>query len=123
MYFSTTAPKLGQVLDSQTQTENSTFAVFCLVQIGSPPLFFEWFKHGQIINSDSDKVEIENSKSSSTLKIVNVKRYDAGNYTCKVKNSLGVDSLNVKLNVKGKSQNSYLISLDSCNNMWRNSVR
>ena len=117
-YFYPIAPKLGPVVNSQTQPENSTFAVFCLVQIGSSPLFFEWLKNGKSIKTYRDRQHIENSETLSTLKINKLNREDAGNYSCRVKNAFGSDSLNVLLNVKGKCQNSYLISLDSCNNMW-----
>ena len=102
-FFYRIAPKLGPVVNSQTQPENSTFAVLCLVQTGIKPLFFEWFKNGQSLKNNRDRYDFESSETLSTLKIVKLNREDAGNYSCKVKNAFGSDSMNVLLNVKGKS--------------------
>ena len=97
----TRAPKLSSVITNHIQKENSSFLIFCRVQEGSLPLFFEWSKNGHPIHNN--RYEIENSKKFSTLNIERINREDAGNYSCKVKNAYGSDLQNVQLNVKGKS--------------------
>ena len=93
---------MGPVVNSQVQPVNTVFAVFCHSLSGTPPLFFEWFKDGKSIRTNRDsRVEVENSKLFSTLNIAKISRNDAGNYSCKVKNAFGSDTLNVVLNVKG----------------------
>ena len=44
-------PKLGPVVNNQKRDINSSFQVFCGVQQGAQPLFFEWFKNGQPIKA------------------------------------------------------------------------
>ena len=95
-------PKLGPVLGYQNRNVNSSLQVFCGVQQGSQPLFFEWFKNGQPIKPGPGvKFEFENSKKFSTLNIERIDKEDAGNYSCLVKNVYGSDSIHVSLTVKG----------------------
>ena len=69
---------------------------------GDEPFFFEWSKNGQTIRSGPQvEYQIDNSRRSSTLSIAKVARYNAGNYTCTLKNNHGSDSQTVLLNVKG----------------------
>ena len=124
-YFSRElAPKLGPVFNQKVQGENSSFVILCQAQVGSVPLFFDWFKNGQSIKSNH-KYQIDYSKKYSTLNIEKMSREDAGNYTCKVKNAHGSDSLNVQLNVKGKFcfLRPYSSQVYHCNNWWRNLCR
>lgn len=96
-------PKLGQEVSSVTRDLDSNLQILCGVEKGAQPLFFEWFKQGQLIRSGSAaKYEIETSKRSSTLFIEHITKEDAGNYSCIVKNAYGSDSINVLLTVKGK---------------------
>ena len=43
----------------KTVSEGVLFSVFCTVERGSQPLFFQWFKNGQIINKQSDENEVK----------------------------------------------------------------
>ena len=96
-------PKLAHISNNRNQAEGSNFRIFCSVEEGSEPFFFEWSKNGQIIRPSPDvKYRIDNFKISSTLTIENVARSDAGNYSCLAKNGVGSDSQFVQLNVKGK---------------------
>ena len=104
------APKLNAISNEKTQDEGANFQMFCSVEKGSEPFFFEWSKNGQTLRPSPDvKYRIENSKISSTLTIENVAKSDAGNYSCLVKNGVGSDSQNVLLKVKGLSQKSILV--------------
>ena len=76
--------------------------MFCSVEKGSEPFFFEWSRNGKSIRPGPDvKYRIDNLKLSSGLTIEKVARSDTGNYTCLVKNAVGSDSQNVILNIKG----------------------
>ncbi len=95
-------PKLDPTLSHKNRTEGSYFQLFCTVQEGSLPLFFEWSKNGQSIKANPDvNYKIDNFDRSSTLTIAKIDRKDTGNYTCIVRNAYGTDSQNVLLTVKG----------------------
>ena len=103
------APKLGPIVNSQTQRENSSFGIYCRLQEGSLPVFFEWFKDGKsLTNKHGAKYEIESGKKLSSLNIEKINREDVGNYSCQVKNIHGSDTLNVQLNVKGNYHLSFV---------------
>ena len=103
------APKLGPVVDNQKRNLNSSFQIFCAVQEGEQPFFFEWYKNAQPIKPGlSVKWNIESSEMLSNLKIERIAREDTGNYSCLVKNIYGSDSIHVILTVKGRL---YLIVL------------
>ncbi|CAG2102444.1 unnamed protein product [Medioppia subpectinata] len=75
-------PKLGYSVNHKTQSEGSYYQVFCSVQEGSAPLFFEWTRNGQQIKSSPDvNTKIDNFERHSTLTIPKIDRRDAGNYT------------------------------------------
>ena len=98
----TSLPKLNPVLTDQTKYLDSKLQIFCSVEHGDEPFFFDWFKDGQAIKSSPEFTwNIENFKSYSTLSIDRIDRSDAGNYTCLVKNHFGSDSISVLLKVKG----------------------
>ena len=98
-----TAPVLSKFVNQQNQDQNSNFNTLCSVSKGTEPLTFDWYKNGKLIVPGGDKrYKIEKSKLFSTFGIERVIRSDSGNYTCLVKNSVGSDSHNVLLVVKGK---------------------
>ncbi len=95
-------PKLGPYLSHKNQSEGSHFQLFCTVEEGSLPLFFEWSKNGQSLKANPDvNYKIDNFEKYSTLIIAKIDRKDSGNYTCIVRNAFGSDSQNVLLTVKG----------------------
>lgn len=98
-----TAPKLAPMMN-RAQNIGSKFILLCSTQEGSHPLFFDWFKNGQLISSVQTKYKVEKSSEFSTIHIDKIDRSDAGNYSCLVKNKLGTDTQNVVLSVKGKWQ-------------------
>ncbi len=84
------------------QTEGTKFRQFCSIQKGSGPLFFQWTKNEQILSSKPEvNYKIETSDEHSIIIISNVRRSDAGNYSCIVRNAFGTDSQTVSLNVRG----------------------
>jgi hypothetical protein len=101
-FNSKTVPKLGPYVSHKNQTEGSYFQLFCTVQEGSLPFFFEWSKNGQSLKANPDvNYKIDNFDRFSTLTIAKIDRKDTGNYTCIVRNVFGTDSQNVLLTVKG----------------------
>ena len=102
-------PKLSKVFDRETVSEGTFFSVACTVKSGSQPLFFQWFKDGQAIASQSKDIQITPlGKMQSILSIENVKAIDSANYTCNAKNDFGEDNHSVRLIVRGKL--NYLIT-------------
>ena len=96
------APKLTPLLSPRTQIEGSSFNVFCALEYGSLPVFFEWTKSGHTIKTGPEvSYKIENSKKLSTLTIDEITKVDSDNYSCIVRNSVGTDTQSVLLNVKG----------------------
>lgn len=95
------------------------FKLGCTVFSGSTPMHFEWFKDGQKIISDKQLVIRSSNDDSSDLIINSIKVEDAGTYKCEVKNDIGLDSIEVKVQVKGnfsmlyQSKNFSLIFLYS----------
>jgi len=84
------------------QTESTKFRVFCSVQKGSTPLFFQWTRNNQILSPKPEvNYKVETSDEHSIFIISNVSRFDAGNYSCIVRNAFGSDSQTVSLNVRG----------------------
>ena len=86
----------------ETLKEGSYFTAVCAAYSGSMPLFFSWFKDGQVIPSQSNQITINSvSKMQSFLSIEQVKANDSGNYTCSVRNAFGEDSHSIRLIVRG----------------------
>ncbi len=103
-YFSMkSVPKLAPYVNQRNQTEGSYLQLFCTVQEGSLPLFFDWSKNGHSIKANDVSYKIDNFDRYSTLTIAKIDRKDAGNYTCVVHNSIGSDSQSILLSIKGRN--------------------
>ena len=96
------APKLTATLNAKDLSENSYFQIFCTVEKGSDPLFFQWSINGSNIKSSPEvHYKIDNFERYSTFTIKNLNRKDSANYGCVVSNQLGSDSQSILLTVKG----------------------
>ena len=105
------APKLGYFVKTlnKNQTIGSIFGVFCTLEEGSLPVFFEWFKDSKPLKSNPNvNYKIEITTTSSIFSISSVASTDQGNYTCAVKNPFGSDSQTVILNIKGMFNSNHL---------------
>jgi len=92
------------LVGQRNQTEGSYFQLFCTIQEGSLPLFFEWSKNGKSLKASPDvNYKIESSDRFSTFTIAKIDRNDSGNYTCIVRNAFGSDSQSVLLSIKGRN--------------------
>ena len=112
MFGHFSAPKLAHISD-KSQAIGSYFSVYCTIEEGSLPVFFEWFKNLKSLSLvPGVNYKIENSKISSTLTIENVNINDEGNYTCTSKNGFGSDSQNVVLNLKGTFFQFFFLTLE-----------
>ncbi len=96
------SPKLLSLPSQNIVSEGVSFRLFCSVQSGSKPLFFQWLKNGLILNKvPNNSYKIENLSDHSSFLIEKVIRSDSGNYSCGVRNSFGSDSQSAILIVKG----------------------
>jgi len=96
------SPKLLSLPSQNIVSEGVSFSLFCSIQTGSKPLFFQWIRNGQILNkSPQTNYKIENSEKHSLFLIESVVRSDSGNYSCNVRNAFGTDSQSALLIVKG----------------------
>ena len=72
------------------------------MQKGSTPLFFDWSKNGQKLDSKTkSNYKIETFADISILTIDRVSRTDTAKYLCNVRNGFGTDSQTVVLSVSG----------------------
>jgi subtilisin-like proprotein convertase family protein len=60
-------------------------ATFSVSAVGSPPLFYRWYRDGFFLSNDART----SGTSNSTLSIINLQSSDIGNYQVNVSNSLG----------------------------------
>ncbi|KAJ6223718.1 hypothetical protein RDWZM_002263 [Blomia tropicalis] len=94
--------------------EKSNTRIMCNIASGNSPITFRWFKDDKQLNENEfHKVDVANEFSILTL--MNLKKKDAGKYTCQVNNSFGSDSSSTQLDIKG----SFICFLVK---MWRHVV-
>jgi len=97
-------PILSAGLTHKSQKIGSKFSMFCNLEEGSLPVFFEWSKNGQTLKGSPDvNYKIDNFESHSTLTIRNIDMKDVANYTCFVSNQFGSNSRSTLLSINGKS--------------------
>jgi hypothetical protein len=88
--------------------QGQRFKLGCTVFSGSVPMQFEWFRNDRPI-VPGKRFTIRSSYDESSDLIVNaIQLEDAGTYKCIVKNSVGSDSTEVAVHVKG---NKSILSL------------
>lgn len=76
-------------------------SMVCYASNGSPPFEFNWYKDDGLI-TNSDVIRIDKLRDSSILNIDSMSSSFNGNYSCRVTNSFGSDSLAITLTVDGK---------------------
>ncbi|GFS52415.1 titin [Trichonephila inaurata madagascariensis] len=72
-------------------SEGSSAKALCNIVHGKRPIEFHWLKNGKSLKGTKN-MEILTQNDYSMLTISDVKSKDAGNYTCNVKNSVGIAS-------------------------------
>ncbi|CAG2109696.1 unnamed protein product, partial [Medioppia subpectinata] len=94
------APKLAKHVSHKTQPIGTYFQIFCNLESGSLPVFYEWLRNGQTLRSGPDvNYKIENFKKFSTFSIDDIGRSDSANYTCLASNGFGSDNISVVLSI------------------------
>ncbi|XP_023225153.1 Down syndrome cell adhesion molecule-like protein Dscam2 [Centruroides sculpturatus] len=80
-------------------------STICTAISGNPPLEFSWLKDGREIN-DIDKISIQSytTRDSSVLLIEKVETDSAGNYTCVLTTSSGIDRFSASLLVRAPTK-------------------
>ncbi|RWS22525.1 Down syndrome cell adhesion molecule-like protein, partial [Leptotrombidium deliense] len=86
------APKLSPFPTFNSLKEGSIVRVFCGVQQGSAPLYFNWFFNSKLITNHFSDIEIETNEGESVLRIKKLLSNHTGNYTCIVRNGVGEDT-------------------------------
>lgn len=92
------------MLLEESYNEGSSAEMFCIVSNGvnDQDLKYYWFKDGHELGTKYDgQFTIKFEQGLSRLKITNITVGNAGNYTCRVKNSYGQDSVSASLIVVG----------------------
>lgn len=74
-------------LKSRAVPTGSTAKLTC--NVTGPELSVRWFKNGNPIELKPDKYKFFNSEGLLSLEILNVKKRDAGDYSCNAKNKNG----------------------------------
>ena len=93
--------KLMQLNEKIVLVENMTYVLTCALLSGDlHQNFFEWNHNGRKLIENSD-VRVENAPKFSLLTFRNVKRHNAGQYECNVRNGDGSDQTKTKIVVHG----------------------
>lgn len=102
-------PKIVVPFDILNHPEGTNATFTCSIASGDlSGLVYEWRKDNILLNSFTNPAKIyintppENYQS--TLRVINLKPTDTGDYTCLAKNRYGQDKVSTKLNVKGKKK-------------------
>lgn len=99
-YLSANTPKLIPLIDHVDLVENLTYPLACTLFSGTE-VTFQW-SHNGIKLTNSTEVNIESTPKYSFLTFRNIKYSHAGNYECRVTNSLGqFDVIKTRITVKG----------------------
>ncbi|PRD21357.1 UNVERIFIED_CONTAM: Down syndrome cell adhesion molecule [Trichonephila clavipes] len=92
------APKIQKFQFPDKLEVNEKVGVSCMLRSGKPPYTFRWLKDGKELSGENG-VYIQSGDRLSTLLIDPIIHASAGNYTCLVKNSAGIDSFSSILTV------------------------
>ena len=98
------SPITATIGDNVTALPNTSVTVVCSVT-GVPRPIISWTKDGQPIVLTHNVLITEDGKLL-TLRSVEVK--DKGLYTCTAKNSIGTDSVDTQIDIKGEPQHVVL---------------
>lgn len=103
LIFAKNAPELSPFPTSITKQLNSTIRLACTVSEGSLPINFIWTRNGQVLGKLPfiSKTSIEAKEFVSTLTIKDIRKEDAGNYSCSAQNNWGLDTQWSLLHLKG----------------------
>ena len=92
-------PKLGELLPKRSQNVGTKIKILCVVQSGSKPFQFEWFKNDRILQDSHYHMETDQDESELTIRKLEVQDY--GNYSCSVHNDHGTDTKWTQIIVTG----------------------
>lgn len=98
----------------ESYIEGSSAEMYCIVSNGASDkdLKYSWFNNGhELDNNYGEQLTIKFDQGHSRLKITNITVGNAGNYTCRVKNSYGQDSVSASLMVVGTFPSIWYISV------------
>lgn len=98
------APEIQPIQIPKKIKSGSTIRIVCSTENGSPPIEFQWYFNGILIQNGKD-IRIENSNfqepySNLILKPASIGH--TGNFTCLASNKAGTDSSHFQIVVHGK---------------------
>ncbi|KAI1289144.1 Hemicentin-2 [Halotydeus destructor] len=91
-------PEIAKEWSNLELSENVKFIFMCAIRKGTSPIEFSWLKDGIALNQEN--VRMKNNDEMSVITIDKIVASDAGNYTCKARNSAGHDANTLQLKVK-----------------------
>ncbi|KAI1289773.1 Hemicentin-2 [Halotydeus destructor] len=94
----TERPEIAKGLSQLELGENEKLVFVCALRKGTSPIEFSWTKDGITLNHDN--VRVKKIEDMSVITIDKLMATDAGNYTCKARNSAGHDETTLQLRVK-----------------------
>ena len=95
-------PKIFPMAELFEVFEGEAFQQSCILASSKPAPIISWHKDNLPINQGSPSIMISSPTNSMSLLIINeVKRSDAGEYSCLATNQAGTSSKTVLLKVKG----------------------
>lgn len=84
--------------------------MFCYLEQGEKPFWFEWYKNGRPLQLNS-LLTIDTNDDVSVLAIDSVDINDGGNYSCLARNKHNIHSQYTLLIVKGLKKNYFFFFL------------
>ena len=94
-------PQLSENILKRSQNLGTKLKIFCVIQQGTKPFYFEWSKNDKPIAPSDPHYQIDSRDEESELMISKLKLNDSGNYSCVVRNDFGFDSQLTQIFVKG----------------------
>uniref|UniRef100_A0A8C4Q728 Ig-like domain-containing protein n=1 Tax=Eptatretus burgeri TaxID=7764 RepID=A0A8C4Q728_EPTBU len=82
------------------ETEGAVIKFDCRLS-GSEPFHITWYRNGSEIFADIERCNMTFEDNIPLLKILNLRKSDAGEYTCKASNEVGTATCSAVLSVKG----------------------
>lgn len=100
LYLTGIPPKIEAAPEDISIESGKVLTVACAFT-GDPVPNVEWSCSGRILSSEeSERLQIETTEDTTTLRICGIKENEAGAYTLKLSNELGSDTTIVNVSIR-----------------------